>query len=191
MTEKPTYEELEKRVLKLEREAVRRKRAEEALQERIKELKCLYALSNLIDTEDNLLELLQETVDLIPESWQYPEITTSQILLDGKTYRTYGQCELSCEDCPHMFISQLIFIKGHPSGEIRVCYKEKKPEAYEGPFLLEERYLINAIAERLGRVMERRIAEEVLYQSREPTVMKDHSNMIRDVLETKKGAREE
>lgn len=167
MAEKPTYEELEKQVLKLEREAVKRKRTEAALRERVKELKCLYAISHLIETEDNLSEFLQETVDLIPESWQYPEITISQILLDGKTYRTHRQCELSCEDCPHDFFSQLIFIKGHPSGEIRVCYTEKKPEAYEGPFLLEERYLINAIAERLGRVMERRIAEEVLNESKE------------------------
>ena len=170
MTKKPTYEELEKRVVELEREAVKRKRAEEALQERVKELKCLYAISHLVETEDNLSEFLQGTVDLIPESWQYPEITISQILLDGKTYRTDRQCNLSCEDCPHVFISQPIFIKDHPSGEIRVCYTENKPGAYEGPFLLEERYLINAIAERLGRVMERRIAEETLCGSRKPTV---------------------
>ncbi len=167
MAEKPTYDELEIRVLELEREAAKRKRAEEALHERIKELKCLYAISHLIETENNLSDFLQGTVDLIPESWQYPEITISQILLDSKAYRTNRQCELSCEDCPHAFISQPIFIKDHPSGEIRVCYTEKKPEAYEGPFLLEERYLINAIAERLGRVMERRLAEELLCKSKE------------------------
>lgn len=167
MAEKLTYEELEQKVKDLEQEAVKRKRAEEALHERVKELRCLYAISHLIETEDNLSEFLQGTVDLIPESWQYPEITISQILLDGKTYRTHRQCELSCEDCPHASISQLIFIKDHPSGEIRVCYTEKKLEAYEGPFLLEERYLINAIAERLGRVMERRLIEEALCEREE------------------------
>ncbi len=167
MAQKPTYEELEKRVLKLEHEAVERKRAEEALHERIKELKGLYAISHLIKTENDLSKFLQGTVDLIPESWQYPDITISQILLDGKTYRTHQRCELSCEDCPHVFMSQLIFIKDHPSGEIRVCYTEKKLEAYEGPFLLEERYLINAIAERLGRVIEHRLAEEALCESEE------------------------
>ena len=162
MAEKPTYEELEKRVLKLEREAVKHRRVEKALRERVKELKCLYAISHLIETEDNLSKFLQETVDLIPESWQYPEITVSQISLDGKTYRTHQACELSCEDCLHASMSQIIFIKDHPSGEIRVCYTEKKPAAYQGPFLLEERYLINAIAERLGRVMERKNAEKML-----------------------------
>ena len=167
MAAKPTYEELEKRVLKLEHEAIKHKRAEAALHERVKELKCLYAISFLIETENDLSEILQETVDLIPESWQYPEITISQILLDGKTYRTHRQCELSCEDCPHVFISQQIFIKGHPSGEIRVCYTEKKLEAYEGPFLLEERYLINAIAELLGRVIARVSSERLVGQGRQ------------------------
>ncbi len=154
-------------VLSISRDISDRKRIEKTLLERVKELKCLYAISHLIETKNNLSEILQETVNLIPESWQYPEIAISQILLDSETYRTHQLCELLCDDCPHAFISQPIIINGYPSGEIRVCYTEKKLEAYEGPFLLEERSLLNAIAERLGRVVERYRVKKTLCESEE------------------------
>jgi GAF domain-containing protein len=47
-------------------------------------------------------------------------------------------------------------------GRIEVGYIEKKPKEDEGPFLKEERLLLTAIAERLGRITERVRAEEVL-----------------------------
>jgi PAS domain-containing protein/two-component sensor histidine kinase len=45
------------------------------------------------------------------------------------------------------------------AGRIDVGYLEKMPESDEGPFMKEERLLINAIAERLGRIAERKKAE--------------------------------
>ena len=61
----------------------KRKQAEEALRkrthdlgERVKELKCLYGISNLVHRPDiSLEEMPQGTVDLIPPGWQYPEVT--------------------------------------------------------------------------------------------------------------------
>ena len=50
------------------------------------------------------------------------------------------------------------------AGQIELCYLEARPLRDEGPFLKEERNLINAIAERLGRVAERKQAEEKLRQ---------------------------
>ena len=59
------------------------KRAKNALQkkthdlgERVKELNCFYGISKLVEKQDiSLKEIIQGTVDLIPPSWQYPEIT--------------------------------------------------------------------------------------------------------------------
>ena len=73
-----------------------RKRAEDALRsrtddlgERVKELNCLYGISNLVHRPDiSLEELLRGTVDLIPSSWQYPEVTCARITLDGRECRT-------------------------------------------------------------------------------------------------------
>ena len=51
------------------------------------------------------------------------------------------------------------------TGQVDVCYLEERPVSDEEPFLIEERQLITAIAQRLGRVIESNRAEEALKQS--------------------------
>jgi len=43
-----------------------------------------------------------------------------------------------------------IILNGNRIGSLEVFYLEEKPETDEGPFLKEERNLINIIVERLG-----------------------------------------
>ena len=62
----------------------------------------------------------------------------------------------------HLETDKFITVHGERVGTVEVFYLEERPEADEGPFLQEERSLINAIAERLGRILERTIAEEEL-----------------------------
>jgi two-component system nitrate/nitrite sensor histidine kinase NarX len=59
-------------------------------------------------------------------------------------------------------MSAPIVVRGEPRGEVEVGYLEERPEAYEGPFIEEERLLLNAVAERLGRIAERMQAEAAL-----------------------------
>ena len=60
-----------------------------ALRERIKELNCLYGISQLADRHpDSLDNLFQDLVNLLPPSWQYPEITCARIIFQGKTFKT-------------------------------------------------------------------------------------------------------
>ncbi|NIQ99673.1 MAG: LuxR family transcriptional regulator, partial [Gemmatimonadales bacterium] len=47
-------------------------------------------------------------------------------------------------------------------GKVSVFYLEERPVADEGPFLREERILIEAVAERLGAMAERIAAEQAL-----------------------------
>ncbi|MCK5577791.1 MAG: PAS domain S-box protein, partial [Dehalococcoidales bacterium] len=54
----------------------KRKKMEHGLGERIKELACLYGVSQLVAKSGISLDgVLQGTVNLIPPGWQYPEIT--------------------------------------------------------------------------------------------------------------------
>ena len=144
--------------------AVQRMRSEEELQDRshelggrVKELNCLYGISRLVETPDTSLEeILQGTADLIPPSWQYPEIACARIMLEGKEIATEG-----CVETPWRQASD-ISAYGDRVGSLEIFYMEERPERDEGPFLKEERDLINAIAERLGRIIERKRAEERL-----------------------------
>jgi signal transduction histidine kinase len=87
-------------------------------------------------------------VNLIPPAWQYPEITCSQITLGDKAFKTRDFRESIWKQ------SSKIKVSGEHAGMLEVCYSEEKPEREEGPFLAEERLLINAIAGRLGRIIE-------------------------------------
>ena len=147
----------------------KRKQAEEVLQkkthdlgERVKELNCLYGIANLVEQQDiSLEEILQGTVDLIPPSWQYPEITCARVIIEGREWRTKNFRETIWKQASD------IKVHGELSGNLEVYYLEEKPEVDEGPFHKEERNLINAIAGLTGRIVERKQAEEALLKSEE------------------------
>ncbi|ODS38324.1 hypothetical protein BEH94_09825 [Candidatus Altiarchaeales archaeon WOR_SM1_SCG] len=127
------------------------------LKERVKELKTLYGISDLVrKNRFSLEEILKGAVEVIPPGWQYPEITGVRIILEGKEYGTKNFRETAWKQTGD------IVIHGKISGILEVCYLKEMPEEYEGPFLKEERDLINAVAERLGRIIERLRAEEKL-----------------------------
>lgn len=120
------------------------------LDERVKELNCLYGISKIVEKEDITLDkILQGTVELVPITWQYPEITCARIIFEQQEYRTANFSESK------WLLTQEIIVSGEKAGIIEVYYTEKKPDIDEGPFLKHERILINAIAERLGRIIER------------------------------------
>ncbi|MGB6838528.1 MAG: hypothetical protein WBF66_12605 [Dehalococcoidia bacterium] len=65
------------------------RKVEHELRERVKELNCLYGISGLVETPGtSLQEILQGTADLIPPSWQYPEVTCGRIIVNGQEFRT-------------------------------------------------------------------------------------------------------
>lgn len=149
-----------------EHEVAVRREAEAALQrrsydlgERVKELNCLYGLSALIERSDiSVHGILQGTVDILPPAFQYPESACARITLDGLKFES---AEFSDSDWK---LSRFLSVQGTQSGEVEVCYREKRPDADEGPFLKEERMLVNTVAERLGRTIERLRAEEGLME---------------------------
>ncbi len=60
-----------------------------SLQERIKELTCLYGImQHIMKDHSSNDELFQGIVDRIPPAWQYPEITVGRISIDDTIYAT-------------------------------------------------------------------------------------------------------
>jgi signal transduction histidine kinase len=127
------------------------------LSERIKELDCLYGISKLVEERNSSVdEILQGVVDLIPPSWQYPEVTCACIKLKNQQFKTANFRETSWKQ------AETIMVNGGRFGTIEVHYLEEKTESDEGPFLKEERNLIHVVAERLGHIIEHRLAENSL-----------------------------
>jgi signal transduction histidine kinase len=127
------------------------------LSERVKELNCLYGISKLIETTNSSLDdLIQGAVKLIPPAWQYPDITCARIQLKDKEMVTSNFKVTRWKQ------EENIFVSGNPYGKVEVFYLKKKPASDEGPFLQEERFLLHAIAERLGHIIERKLADDAL-----------------------------
>ena len=123
--------------------------AQWALGERVKELTCLYGLAQVAGRPGIAIdEFLQEAVALLPPGWQYPEVTGARITLDGRVYSTPG-----FRDGPNRQGAE-IRAGGAPRGVVEVVYTERMPQMDEGPFLKEERSLINEIARQVGFFVE-------------------------------------
>jgi len=127
------------------------------LTERVKELNCLYSLSKLADDREMQIgDFLQKTVEIIPDAWQHPEIACARITVGEDQFRT-----ANFVDAPSRQEATVI-ASGDPVGRLEVGYIEERADCDEGPFLREERNLINAIAQRLGEIIERKTTEQQL-----------------------------
>jgi len=130
------------------------------LQERVKELNCLYHISEIMDKRElDIHDTLESVVKLIPEGLQYPEFACASIIFDNKNFKTDNFCKTEWR------LSADIVMKDIKAGVIDVYYVQNISEDYESPFLQEERKLINAVADRLGTYLERKITEEELRNS--------------------------
>jgi len=139
-----------------------RKQAEYMLNERHKELGAFYRLAELGERKNTTLsQLYQEFTNTLPQSWQYPEITCVRLAIDGREYRTDNFKETEWQQ------SAPIYTSGSEAGKLDIYYLEEKPTLDDGPFMQEERQLINALAERIGHISERRLAENLLKDSQE------------------------
>jgi PAS domain S-box-containing protein len=131
------------------------------LGERVKELNCLIGISVLMEKPDIALEdIFRESIRMLCASFQYPGIACACIrLADGRTFfsRNFRESPWT--------ISNEIIGEGRHFGQIRIFYREKAPMTEDGPFLPEEKMLLHSVAERLGKVLDRRKAEQALTES--------------------------
>jgi hypothetical protein len=115
------------------------------LRERAKELSCLYAIEELTARDDLPLEqVLEKAIQAIPPGWQYPDMCSARIILGAQVFGPPG-----FEVTP--FVQRAVIrVEGEPAGDVEVYYSRPAPQSDEGPFLKEERRLIETIAERIG-----------------------------------------
>jgi len=123
------------------------------LQERAKELNCLYRVDDLLGRWDAPLEeTLRGIVEILPPGWQYPHECQARIVFDGKAFE-------SSNFRPSEWVqSASIVVQGETMGTVEVSYVEPMPRSDEGPFLKEERKLIQTVADRIAEhILQRRL----------------------------------
>ena len=122
-----------------------------ALQERAKELNCLYRVGELLSqSERSIDEIFRLIVEVLPHGWQYPHDCQAQIIFEKRVFQA-----------PDYILSRWvqkanIVVQGDVLGFVEVSYKREMPHSDEGPFLKEERKLIDTIAERISSALTQR-----------------------------------
>lgn len=135
----------------------RRTRILHLFQERVKEL----AAQMLQDEAKDEAALMTEIAAILPSAWQYPAAAAARISSGQQEYRTPDFKATA------WLQSAAFAVSDGRRGLIEVVYLEEYPEADEGPFLAEERKLIDFLAELLRCFMERKIARQALVESRD------------------------
>ncbi|MFX0072119.1 MAG: response regulator [Candidatus Hermodarchaeota archaeon] len=127
------------------------------LANRFNDLNFLYAVSQMISEVGELEDVVfQEVVQMIPHTFQFPDICCTRIRLGNKEYKTQSFQESIWE------LKTEILAKKGKIGEVQVYYLEEKPIRDEGVFLNAEMALINALARELGKFAERVWNEKAL-----------------------------
>lgn len=136
------------------------------LKERVKELKALHKTALLLNhTEYTAEKAMKAMLKYIPYAWQYPEITTAKIVYGNDCFvsRKYKKCRWAQR-------ADFILSSGK-KGLIEVGYVEPRPDEDEGPFLKEERLLINSLAVMLRTFIERK--QYMAEQNQDKTILKE------------------
>ena len=108
--------------------------------ERLKELAAINQTTGIIKEGKSIEDTLQQICFILPRAWQYPEFTVARIIFDGQEYLSSG-FRLSQWTMTQEFMSI-----DNRSGRIEICYVKKFPTIDEGPFLKEERHLVENLA---------------------------------------------
>ncbi len=134
------------------------------LQERIKDLNCLYGIAGAIARRAIIGETFRDTLSLIQARW-YPDSTRAAITFDGQQFvlAPFEKTRCCCRSG--------IRVGGTERGYIEVCRLGKRGGE---PFTAEERNLINAVAQALGEAAARKEVEDALVQER---------NMLRTLID--------
>ena len=127
--------------------------------ERLKELACINATTQVIRENRRMDETLQQITLLLPAAWQYPEHTAARIVFSGKEFTSpkFSETQWGLE--------QSFETIGTKKGRIEVFYQKRFKDEDEGPFLKEERQLIDNLASIVANYLNSIEAREILRQS--------------------------
>ena len=129
--------------------------------ERLKELKGINRTTEILKKGSTLEESLQEICNVLPEAWQYPHETVARITYEDKVFASENFKETK-------WIQRQNFeTPENKKGIIEVFYLKEFPDEFEGPFLKEERSLIDNLAALISGSVTRNALQDLLIKNTE------------------------
>ena len=148
--------------------------------ERLKELSCINQTTSILKSEKSVENALRQVVYILPDAWQYPENTVARISYDGNEYLSPNFITTKWRQRqPFLTIDDKV-------GEIEVYYTKEFPDMDEGPFMKEERDLINNISTLICNYLNTLQGEVAIKKYRADEELKQKFQAARDFLLNKR-----
>lgn len=131
--------------------------SEEQLRERVKELTCLYGVAAaFVERRSSLRGCFERIAAMLPGACRFPEKAEAYVRLDDVEEQTPGFARIRDE------LRSDVMVAGVRRGVVAVGYHADAqiPPADEGPFLVEERSLLDTVARQIGVFVESVEAEQ-------------------------------
>jgi PAS domain S-box-containing protein len=129
------------------------------LKERVKELKCLYDISQLEEQSLTIPELLHQAVSIIPKGFQRPEITSACIEWAGSKIATSN-----FKETPWQLVATSRRFTDPPL-VVTISYLYEFSPVSSGPFLENEKVLLEAVKDQLSIKVEKILQRDELHIS--------------------------
>jgi CRP/FNR family transcriptional regulator len=140
-----------------------------SLNERKKELECIYRLDEVLkDFESDLQTILHLVSEVIPIGWRYSEICSVKISVDEIEVESINFKKTELKQQSELLIDEKIV------GEIILCYV-KPVRAEKGVFLPEENRLFKTVVEKINQYLSFRKLKEIYSDSIESKVKQNHN----------------
>jgi PAS domain S-box-containing protein len=154
----------EEHIVALARDISDRRQAEQELRqtarvldETVRELNCLYTIAQLPVSKHLPLEhMFTRIIAIIPEAWQYPQLTCARLQLGEQAYETRA-----FEETPWRLRRDL-YAREQKVGTLEVFLRDEGLSQDKKERFVSEQDLLNAIADLLGRIVEHKGAEDEL-----------------------------
>ena len=131
-------------------------------QERLKELGCINQTTYILKEGKPIEETLQQIVLLLPAAWQYPEFTMARISYMNNAFES-----IDFRETKWRMVQEFNTIDGE-KGSIEIFYATEFRVENEGPFLKEERDLIQNIASLITGYINSYKARDIIRMTRVP-----------------------
>jgi CheY-like chemotaxis protein len=128
--------------------------------ERLKELGAINETTNVLKSDKPVKEKLQQICNILPLAWQYPEHTVARIKFSGSVY-----VSKNFKETP-WFQKKNFETIDETEGYIEIFYLKEFVTIDEGPFMKEERHLINNLSIIISGYLNTILGKEILKKNK-------------------------